>query len=60
MGAMRRLTARFVESAAAVAVVRTAVDFGVAADAGLIDRAEEAVGGHGKKRGIGPPRREGF
>lgn len=52
MGTMRRLTARLVESAGAVAVVRTAVDFGVAAgDAGLIDGAEEAVGGHGRREG---------
>lgn len=50
MGAVRRLTAGFVESATAVAVVGAAVDFGVAAgDAGLVNRAEEAVGGHGRR-----------
>lgn len=49
MGAARRLTTGFVECTAAVAVVGAAVDLGVAAgDASLVDRAEEAVGGHGR------------
>lgn len=51
MVAVRKLTAGFVESAAAVAVVGTTVDLGVTAgDASLVDGAEDAVGGHGRTR----------